>query len=198
MPFGLANALATFQAYINKALVGLIDVTCVVYLDDILIYSAKTAEHWLHVQQVLERLRRFGLFANQRKCQFCTRKVEFLGFIVSTNGVAMDEERVKTIKEWPRPKTYREVQVFLGFANFYRRFIHRYSSIAAPLTGLLKGSKDGKKSGPLQWSDGAKVAFRTLQDTFASTPFLQHFDPFRKIRVETNASNFAVAGIVSQ
>ena len=98
MPFGLANAPATFQAYINRALIGLVDVTCVVYLDDILIYSAEPAEHWQHVKQVLERLRQFQLYANLKKYRFCTQSVEFLGFIVTTNGVAMDQERVAIIQ----------------------------------------------------------------------------------------------------
>ena len=133
--------------------------TCVVYLDDILIYSADMSEHWRHVKEVLERLRQFQLYASLKKCQFFTGQVEFLGFIVTTEGVAMDQERVATIKEWPKPKSYREVQVFLGFANFYRRFIYGYSAIAALLTGLLKGSKDGKKFGPFEWSGDAERAF---------------------------------------
>ena len=198
MPFGLANAPATFQAYINRALVGLVDVTCVVYLDDILVFSETTAEHWRHVKEVLQRLRQFQLFANRKKCEFFTTRVEYLGFIVSTAGVEMDTRRVETIRDWPTPKTYREVQVFLGFANFYRRFIHHYSAIAAPLTSLLKGSKDGRKTGPLEWSDNAQTAFQQLCRKFTEAPLLQHFNPSQKIRVETDASNFAVAGILSQ
>ena len=198
MPFGLANAPATFQAYINRALAGLVDIICVVYLDDILIYSAEEAEHWKHVKRVLERLRNFALYASLKKCQFNTTKVEFLGFVVSTDGVAMDQERVATVKDWPKPQTYREVQVFLGFANFYRRFIYRYSNIAAPLTNLLKGSKDGKKPEPLEWSEKAQNAFDQLRDAFSSAPFLRHFDPNRKLRMETDASNFALGAILSQ
>ena len=198
MPFGLANAPATFQAYINRALVGLVDVTCVVYLDDILIFSETPADHWRHVKEVLQRLRQFQLYANRKKCEFFTTRVEYLGFIVSTAGVEMDARRVETIRDWPTPKTYREVQVFLGFANFYRRFIHHYSAIAAPLTSLLKGSKDGKKTGPLEWPDDAQAAFQQLCKKFTEAPLLQHFNPSGKIRVETDASNFAVAGILSQ
>ena len=198
MPFGLANAPATFQAYINRALAGLVDVTCVVYLDDILIYSAEPAEHWGHVKQVLERLRQFSLYANLKKCQFYTGRVEFLGFIVTTDGVAMDQERVSTIKEWPRPKSYRDVQVFLGFANFYRRFIQGYSTIAAPLTGLLKGSKEGKKAGKLEWTDNAEQAFRQLRDVFANAPFLSHYNPGKPLRLETDASNFGLGAVLSQ
>lgn len=198
MPFGLANAPATFQAYINRALVGLVDTTCVVYLDDILIYSNDPSQHWNHVKQVLERLRQFSLFVNLKKCQFGTQRVEFLGFIVSTDGIEMDPERVATIRDWPRPKTYRDVQVFLGFANFYRRFILGYSDIAAPLTSLLKGSKEGKKTGPLDWTEEAEEAFQTLCSTFASAPFLRHFDPTKPLRVETDASNYALGAVLSQ
>ena len=198
MPFGLANAPATFQAYINRALAGLVDVTCVVYLDDILVFSEEPADHWRHVKEVLQRLRQYQLYANLKKCAFNTTQVEFLGFIVSTTGIEMDPRRVATIKEWPRPKTYREVQVFLGFANFYRRFIHHYSAIAAPLTGLLKGSKEGKKTGPFEWPNDAEQAFQELCQKFTEAPLLQHFDPSQKIRVETDASAFAIAGILSQ
>ena len=198
MPFGLANAPATFQAYINKALRGLVDVTCVVYLDDILIYSSDPADHWRHVREVLQRLKDYQLYVNLKKCQFATTEVEFLGFVVSTEGISMDEERIRTIKEWPRPATYRELQVFLGFVNFYRRFIYRYSKIAGPLTGLLKGSKGGKKSGPFEWPESAELAYRHLRDIFTSAPLLIHFDPQKPIKMETDSSNFAVAGVISQ
>ena len=198
MPFELANAPATFQAYINKALRGLVDVICVVYLDDILIFSENPAEHRLHVQRVLERLKDYGLYINLKKCEFDTDEVDFLGFIVSTKGVRMDPKRIQMIKEWPKPKTYREVQVFLGFVNFYRRFIYRYSKIVAPLTSLLKGSENGKKKGPFEWPESAEQAFRQLCDIFMSASLLTHYDPSKKIRVKTDASNFAVADILSQ
>lgn len=90
MPFGLSNAPATFQAYINQALVGLVDVTCVVYFDDILIYSENIDEHTHAVRQVLKWLQQYQLFANLEKCEFNTDKVEFLGFVISTDGVSME------------------------------------------------------------------------------------------------------------
>ena len=198
MPFGLTNAPATFQAYINKSLAGLLDHFCVVYLDDILIYSDDPEKHLDHVRQVLDRLRQYRLYANPKKCEFFTTQVEFLGFIVSTDGVTMDQSRVDTIQSWPKPVNFHDVQVFLGFVNFYRRFIHRYSQIATPLTNLLQGSKDGVKSGPFVWPDDAERAFRQLLAAFTDVPILRHFDPERKIRVETDASNFAIAGILSQ
>ena len=149
MPFGLTNAPTTFQAYINRALAGLVDVTCVVYLDDILIYSNSREEHVRHVCKVLARLHKFALYGSIKKCEFFTQEVEFLGFIVSTAGVAMDPRRVSAVADWPTPKTFHDVQSFLGFANFYRRFIKHYSKVVSPLTALMKGSKNGRKAGPL-------------------------------------------------
>jgi hypothetical protein len=133
MPFGLANAPATFQAYINQALIGLVDISCVVYMDDILIFLRDPATHQRDVAAVLERLRQYGLYAKLPKCQFHVTTVEFLGFVLSPEGVAVERSRIDTVVEWPEPKSYREVQVFLDFANSYRRFIAKYSKIAAPL-----------------------------------------------------------------
>ena len=198
MPFGLTNAPATFQAYINRALRGLLDDFCVVYLDDILIFSQTREEHLRHIREVLARLRRASLFVNPKKCCFFTTEVEFLGFIISTAGVTMDSSRVATIQEWPTPQTYRDVQVFLGFVNYFRRFIHHYSQLSGPLAGLLKGSTAGVKTGTLRWDNGAERAFTLLKEAFTQVPILRHFDPQGKIRIETDASDFAVAGILSQ
>jgi hypothetical protein len=149
MPFGLTNAPATFQAYINRALAGLVVCFCIVYLDDILIYSNSRKEHMQHLRKVLARLCKFRLYTSRKKCDFFVTEVEFLGYIVSTAGVSMDARRVATIQEWPALKSFKDVQVFLSFANFYRRFIRHYSKIVAPLTALTKGAVRGKKPGPI-------------------------------------------------
>lgn len=231
MPFGLTNAPATFQAYINRALGGLVDTICVVYLDDILIYSDSRANHVRHVREVLARLRSFGLYANPGKCKFFTSEVEFLGFLVGKDGIRMDPARVEAISSWPTPKNVHDVQVFLGFVNFYRRFIEGYSHIARPLTDLLKGSKvvisldkaksvrnasstrSGRIVGELplrsrshvppvqsswQWTTAAQKAFTWLKQAFCSSQILAHFDPRMRIRIETDASQFAIAAILSQ
>jgi hypothetical protein len=198
MPFGLTNAPATFQAYIHRALAGMLDTICIVYLDDILIFSRTREEHARHVRKVLRRLREFQLYCNRKKCEFFTDKVEFLGYIVSSSGVEMDARRVAAIAEWPTPKSYNDIQVFLGFTNFYRRFIHQYSKVAAPLTSLLRGSQNGKKSGPFIWPESAEQAFRTLRAAFTTAPLLKHFDPEKPIRLITDASGYALAGILLQ
>ncbi|EDN10041.1 hypothetical protein HCAG_05844 [Histoplasma mississippiense (nom. inval.)] len=183
MPFGLANAPATFQAYINNALSDLLDICCVVYLDDILIFSNSKQEHKVHVTKVLERLERANLFAKLSKC---------------TNGIEMEPDRVSTIVEWPTPKSIKEVQSFLGFANFYRRFIKSFSSIAAPLFELTKGSKKGERKATFMWTESAQSAFNELKSRFLRAPLLAHFDPARRIQIEPDASTFAVAAILSQ
>lgn len=198
MPFGLANAPATFQAYVNKALAGLVDDFCVVYLDDILIFSKDRESHVEHVKQVLHRLRKYELYANLKKCEFFLERVEYLGFLISENGIEMDPRRVDTIKNWPKLKSFRDIQVFLGFANFYRRFIYRYSQITRPLTDMLKGMKAGVKKGPFNPNEDALAAFEKLKEAFQTAPILVHFNPELPIRLETDASEFGVAGIISQ
>jgi hypothetical protein len=200
MPFGLTNAPATFQAYINRALRGLVDDFCIVYLDDVLIFSKSKEEHLEHLQLVIERLRQAELYANPTKCEFFRSKLEFLGFIINKTGISMDPARVKTISEWPRPRTYRDVQVFLGFCNFCRRFIYNFSGIARPLHNLLRGLKNGKKPGLIadnEWQAPQQKAFEQLIGAFITAPVLRHYDPSLPLRLETDASSTACAGILS-
>ena len=202
MPFGLTNAPATFQAYINRALRGYIDDFCIVYLDDILIFSQDEAEHREHVEKVLERLRQNELYANAKKCDFFRDSVEFLGFIVDEQGIHMDPSRVEAIRGWldHPPKTFRDIQVFLGFCNFYRRFIFDFAKHAKPLHTLLKGMKNGRKPGQVgeQWKGTQQEAFEALITAFTTAPVLRHYDPSLPLRLETDASDFAMAGILSQ
>ena len=197
MPFRLTNAPATFQAYINRALAGMVDVFCVIYLDDILIYSDSRAEHIRHLCAVLAALRKFALYASRKKCDFFADRLEFLGYIITSDGVSMDRSKVSAIADWPTPKNLKEVQAFLGFANFYCRFIKHYSKRAAPLTSLSKGMKNGK-GGSFRWGDEQAQAFRTLKEAFTTAPILRHYDPALPIKVETDASVYAMGGILSQ
>ena len=138
MPFGLTNAPAVFQHMANDIFRDFLDIFLIIYLDDLLIYSKTQGEHDIHVRQVLERLRKYGLYAKLEKCSFDCKQVEFLGYTISSQGVFMDPAKVQTILEWKPPCSVRDVQCFLGFANFYRKFIHNYSSIVLPLTQLTK------------------------------------------------------------
>ena len=139
MPFGLSNAPASFQGYINKILAEKLDIFVIVYLDDILIYiEDQERGHVEVVRWVLDILRKNGLFANLKKCRFHKDEVRFLGYVVSSQGIRMEDERIEAVRNWPEPKSVRDIQVFIGFANFYRRFIRGFSRIATPLTSMLK------------------------------------------------------------
>ena len=141
MPFGLSNAPASFQGYVNKILAEKLNVFVIVYLDDILIYTEDAGQvHVEAVRWVLGELRKHGLFANLKKCRFHQEEVRFLGYVVSSQGIRMEEERIDAVKAWPEPKSIRDIQVFIGFANFYQRFIQGFSKIAALLTSMLKTS----------------------------------------------------------
>ncbi len=121
MPFGLTNAPATFQGYINKILAEKFDVFVIVYLDDILIYTeSEGKEHVQAVRWVLDQLRKHSLYANLKKCRFHQDEVRFLDYIVSYQGIQMEEGRIKAVRDWPEPQSVRDILVFLGFANFYR------------------------------------------------------------------------------
>ena len=137
MPFGLTNALASMQAYANGCLHNFFDLFCVVYLDDILIYSNTLEEHVTHVRQVLTRLREYGLSCKLEKCEFHTSALSFLGFVISPSGISMDPDRIAAIVEWPASENVHDIQVFLGFANFYHRFVDGFSRVVSPITILL-------------------------------------------------------------
>lgn len=207
MPFGLTNAPAQFQAYIHYVLAGLVDVTCIVYLDDILIFSDTEEDHVKHVREVLTRLKQAKLYLKNSKCEWHTRRTEFLGYIVSPEGISIDPKRAKTAQEWPEPRTVRDIRVFLGFMNYYRRFIADFSKVALPLTELTRKSSNSAKGGhaqrkeesvPLQLGERAKHAFQKLKKSFIEIPILAHFKPERRTKVQVDASGGAIAGILSQ
>ncbi len=143
MPFGLSNAPASFQDYINKILAEKLDIFVVVYLDDILVYTKDPDQpHVNAVQWVLEQLRKYGLYANLKKCRFHEDEVRFLGFLVLAQGIRIEEERIEALRDWPKAQSVRDVQVFIDFANFYRRFIRNFSRIIGPLTSMLRTTNE--------------------------------------------------------
>ena len=192
MPFGLCNAPGTFQHYMNDTFREFLDEFLIVYLDDLLIYSDTLAEHKVHVRRVMEKLHDAGLFLKPSKCQFHVQEVAFLGFIVGPSGVKMDPSKVSAIITWPTPKSIHDIRVFLGLANFYRRFIKRFSRVALPITSLLK--KDCK----FHWDSRAQLAFEALKKAFVSAPILRHFDPALPTIIEADASNHALGAVISQ
>ena len=239
MLFGLSNKSASFQGYINKILVEKLDIFIIVYLDDIFIYTEDQSQGDVEaVQSVLDILKKNGLFANLKKCRFHNHEIRFLGYVVSSQGIRRGDERIEAVKNWPEPKSIRDIQVFISFANYYQRFIQGFSRIAAPLTSMLKttGSSDSAprlgadddevvggggdrnlskskkskntKSGsqtrigatgePTFLTPGAREAFNQLRQAFTKAPILRHFDPEYHIRIETDASGYAIGGVLSQ
>ena len=192
MPIGLCNAPASFQRMMETVLTGLTDEGVVVYIDDILIYSETEEEHVRLTKEVLNRLRKHGLCANIKKSFFHVSEVEYLGYMISEKGISMSEKKVAKIRDWTAPKTVKNVQEFLGFANFYRRFIDGYSETCLPLTELTKGDKI------FEWREEHQKAFEELKEKFVTQPILAHFVSSKPTMVETDASDFALGAILSQ
>ncbi len=145
--FGLSNVPASFQDYINKIFVEKLDIFIVVYLDDILVYTEDPGQsHVDVVRWVIEQLRKYGFYVYLKKCRFHEDEVRFLSFVVSAQGIRMEEEKIEAVKTWPESQSVSDIQVFLDFANFYRRFIRNFSRIAALLTSMLRTTNDEARS----------------------------------------------------
>lgn len=191
-PFGLSGAPATFQRYINDILYDLLDQCATAYLDDVLIFSQNKADHIGHVREVLQRLQSAGLQIDIDKSEFHTVKTKYLGLIITPGGIEMDPAKVQAIVEWEPPTSKRQLQRFLGFANFYRRFISNFSSVARPLHEMTK------KDIAWNWTPECDIAFRRLKEIFKSAPTLAIFDWSKQTVVEVDASNWATGGTLSQ
>ena len=192
MPFGLTNGPATFQRFMNDILRECMDEYAIAFVDDILIYSQTLEEHQRHVREVLSRLRKAGLQVALSKCEFSVQQTKSLGFIVTTEGISVDPEKIKVILEWKAPSTVKGVQSFLGFCNFYRRFIDKYSLISKPLHQLTR------RDTPYEWSAACETAFQQLKQRLVSAPILRHYDPSLPTRVETDASDGVLGAVLTQ
>ncbi len=193
MFFGLMNSPATFQAMMNEIFKDLIDTgKVIIYMDDILVFTATMEEHRRIVKQVLRRLEEHDLFLKPEKCFFERDSIEYLGLIISHDRLAMDPVKIAGIAEWPTPQKVKDVQAFLGFGNFYRRFIKDFSKTARPLFDLTR------KDTPWLWTPTCQEAFDQLKDAFTSSPVLIMPDADKPYLVEVDASDFATGGILSQ
>ena len=171
MFFGLTNSPATFQTMMNHLFKDLVaEGVVAVYMDDILVFTETLEQHYNVVRRVLQILRENNLFLKAEKCTFGVATVEYLGLILSPGQVAMDPVKVAGVRDWPSPKTVKEVQSFLGFVNFYRRFIENFSHIAHPLHHLTR------KDEPWKWTNEHQDAFTQLKGAITSTPILVHPD----------------------
>ena len=174
IPFGLSNAPSTFMRLMNQVLKPFLEKFVIVYFDDILIYSSSEAEHMKHLREVLTVLQANELYINLKKYNFMIISLIFLGFVVSSQGIHMDEDKIRTIRDWPVPKSATNVRSFHGLATFYRRFIRNFSSLVAPITDCLK------KKCSFLWTTVADETFTLIKDKLTHAPILP-FPDFEKV-----------------
>ena len=191
LPFGLTNAPATFMHMMQSIFRKYLDEFVIVFLDDILIYSKTKEEHEEHVEKVLKLLRENKLYAKESKCEFFKSEVSFLGHVVSSKGISMEDHKVKAVKEWPVPKDVSDVRSFLGLAGYYRKFVRNFSEIAAPISELLQ------KDIVFKWGEEQSIAFEKLKHALTTAPVLIIPDDSLPYHVRADSSGFAVgAGLM--
>jgi hypothetical protein len=192
MPFSLTNAPAAFQHFMNNIFQDMLDTRVVIYLDDILIFSKNQEDHERDVREVLRRLTANQLFCKLSKCSFHVDTVDYLGLVISPKGISMEEKQVQAIKEWPVPQNVKQIQSFLGFANFLRRFVPSYSTLARPLHN--RTHKDAK----WEWGPREQESFQAIKDAICQRPVLAHPDPTKPYYLETDASGAAMGAVLNQ
>ncbi|MBW0551112.1 hypothetical protein O181_090827 [Austropuccinia psidii MF-1] len=172
MLFGLTNASDSFQILVNDIIADFLDIFVVVYLDDIMVFSSSEEEHVKHVASVLQTLRDNNLFCKASKCVFHASSVEYLGYVVSSDGLKMESSNVKQILNWPQPKNIKALQSSFGFANFYHCFIKNYSKKITSLTSLLN------KDSPFIFNEEALSQLQILKEAFTTAPIHSHLQSF--------------------
>lgn len=192
MPFGLTNAPATFQRLMDAILRGLKWECCLVYLDDIIIYSRSITEHLKHLELVLKRLAQYNLKVNLKKCSFAMSKLLYLGHLVSKEGIQPDPAKIEAVTKLKPPKDVSEVRTLIGLFSYYRRFIKNFSHIAEPLVRLTQ------KGIQFEWGEEQKKAFSTLTSHLIKQPILAYPDFSQPFILQTDASSYAVGAILAQ
>lgn len=194
MTFGLRNAGQTFQRFVDELTRGFD--FCYCYLDDFLIFSKSELEHEAHLMQLFTRMKEYGILLNTSKCNFGASEVTFLGYHISSSGTKPTDTKVEAIKNFPPPKTVRELRRFLGMLNFYRRFLPHAAKIQAPLNALLTGSV--KASHPVHLSGETLTAFDQCKENLANAALLAHPDCQAKLALVTDASDLAMGAVLQQ
>ena len=205
MPFGLSNAPATFQRLMENCLGDMNMHSCLIYLDDIVVFSRTFEEHIERLEKVFERLVEAGLKLSPAKCNLFQKELKYLGHIVSPEGIATDPKKVECVREWPVPQNLKQLQSFLGFVGYYRRFIKDFSKISRPLYDLFKGSGGGKKKRkikqqliPFHWSEVHQGAFDKLVSMCCEAPVLAYADYSKPFLVHTDASLDGLGAVLYQ
>jgi len=193
MPFGLTNAPATFLRLVNSVLSDLLDIVCVAYFDDIIVFSSNPDEHEAHVRLVLDRLRSATLFVKAEKCRFSVTTTTFVGYTISATGITTDPSKVSDVVDFPMPDSPKSLERFLGLVGTYRRFIPRFATYTRALNQLLKSTPS-----PFSLSPSARECVSYLLKSIISAPVLRHFDPTLPTTVESDSSGFAIAAVFVQ
>uniref|UniRef100_L7LYP4 RNA-directed DNA polymerase n=1 Tax=Rhipicephalus pulchellus TaxID=72859 RepID=L7LYP4_RHIPC len=192
MPFGLCNAPATFERMMDSLLHGFKWSTCLCYLDDVIVFAPTFEAHLERLSKILDVFRLAGLQLNSSKCRFGRRRITILGHIVDANGVQPDPEKVRAVKDFPVPKTAKDVRSFVGLCSYFRRFIKNFAEIARPLTDLLK------QDATFNWGPSQAAAFTELATLLTPSPVLAHFDPTAPTEVRTDASGYGIGAVLAQ
>ena len=192
MPFGLCNAPSTFERLMETVLNGLQCKSCLVYLDDVVIFVRDKQELLDRMDEVFPRLKEAGLKLKPKKCKLFAREITHLGHVISAGGIAVSPEKISAVSEWPVPETVTDVRSFLGTASYYRRFVKDFATIAAPLHSL---TDHGKK---FQWAADCQRAFDQLKEAFCTTPVLKFLKPDAPFILDTDASLTGIGAVLSQ
>ena len=198
MPFGLTNAPATFQRLMESCLGDLHLNWCIIYLDDIIVFSQMPKEHIKRLRGVFSKLVQAGLKLKPKKCEFFKSRISYLGHIVSSSGIETDPRKVEAVKTWAIPKTVTDVRSFLGFTNYYRRFIKDYAKVARPLNALISGENASKKNRLIEWSNDCQKAFDELKKLCTSAPVLAYANYKKEFQLHTDASELGLGGVLYQ
>ena len=198
MLFDFVNVSIIFQIYINKILIEIINIFCIVYLNDILIFSKNKKKHVIHIRDVLQRFRKFELYANLKKCNFFIKKIKYLNFIINIDNITINSRRIKIIQNWSTLKFFKNIQIFLKFVNFYQRFIHWYSQIIIFLINFFKNMQIDVKKKIFVINFDVVATFNFFREIFQKISILIHFNFIFLLRLKTDASNFEIFEILSQ
>jgi len=192
MPFGLATAPATFERLMDKIMRGIQWKKCLVYLDDIICLGVHLKDAIQNLEEVFRRIRKSGLKLKPSKCDLLKEQVQFLGHMVNREGIQCDSKKIEAVKDYPKPKNIHDVRAYLGFVGYYRKFIPNFATKAVPLTKLLK------KEEPFAWGPTQEEAFQELREPLMKEPLLVYPDLTQPFILDTDASGFALGGVLSQ
>ena len=198
MPFGATNAPATFQRLMESCLGDLNLNWCIIYLDDVVVYAPTVEEHLKRLEGVFQKLKAAGLKLKPSKCKLFKKSISYLGHVVSEEGVRTDPKKIEAVQKWERPYNVHTVRRFLGFVNYYRKFIKDYSKIARPLYNLISGDNAKRRTNLVEWSHAAEEAFQTLINRCTQAPILAYADFSLPFELHIDASGIRLGAVLYQ